>query len=71
MPAAAITTNDSVTMICPNLNCSRTITTPTANRGKTARCPYCNALFRVPKDPGPADAPRDGGPDRNAAAERK
>ncbi|MBW7905029.1 MAG: hypothetical protein LC135_06735 [Phycisphaerae bacterium] len=40
----------SVTMICPNLNCGRTVTTPSSNRGRTARCPYCNALFRVPQE---------------------
>lgn len=37
-----------VTMICPNLSCRRTVSAPASARGKTVRCAYCNAPFRVP-----------------------
>jgi hypothetical protein len=37
-----------VTVICPNLGCGRTVSAPTAARGKSVRCPHCNAAFRVP-----------------------
>lgn len=35
-------------MICPNLSCRRTVSAPASARGKTVRCAYCNAPFRVP-----------------------
>jgi len=56
-------TSQIITMICPNLNCGRTVTTSTCNRGRTARCPYCNALFRVPQQPPRPAAAQGGGAD--------
>lgn len=38
-------------MICPNLSCRRTLSAPRNTRGKLMRCAYCNAPFRVPRDP--------------------
>ncbi|MFQ5805807.1 MAG: hypothetical protein ACE5I3_05085 [Phycisphaerae bacterium] len=40
--------DNRVTMICPNLNCRRTLSAPASARGKIMRCAYCNAPFRVP-----------------------
>ena len=40
----------NVTMICPNLACSKTVVAPGAARGNTVRCPHCNTAFRVPGD---------------------
>lgn len=43
-----VTDQNLVTMICPNLGCGRTVSAPTSARGKSVRCPHCNAAFRVP-----------------------
>ena len=40
----------SVTMICPNLKCGRTVVAADAARGKVVRCGHCQALFLVPRD---------------------
>lgn len=45
----------SVTMICPNLKCGRTVVAPENARGKIVRCGHCEQVFRVPA--GPAAAP--------------
>lgn len=41
--------NKFVTVICPNLNCTKPNNVPIAARGKAMRCPYCNTAFRVPE----------------------
>jgi hypothetical protein len=43
-------------MICPNLNCRRTLSAPGTARGKIMRCAYCNAPFRVPESIAPESA---------------
>lgn len=40
---------DSVTMICPNLACQRTVCAPHSARGMVVRCAYCEVPFRVPQ----------------------
>ncbi len=45
---SAKTDTPVVTMICPNLACGHTVSTPESMRGTMVRCPYCNATFRVP-----------------------
>jgi hypothetical protein len=46
----------SVTMICPNLKCGRTVVAADAARGKVVRCGHCQALFLVPRETrGPAE----------------
>lgn len=39
----------SVTMICPNLKCGRTVVAPDNLRGKVVRCVHCETAFMVPK----------------------
>ena len=47
----------SVTMICPNLKCGRTVVAADAARGKVVRCGHCQALFLVPRETrNPVDA---------------
>ncbi len=41
----------SVTMICPNLKCGKTVVAPDSARGKVVRCAYCEAAFMVPAAP--------------------
>lgn len=38
----------SVTMICPNLSCGRTVVAPEASRGQVVRCVYCDRPLVVP-----------------------
>lgn len=53
----------SVTMICPNLRCGRTVVAADSARGKVVRCGHCQTLFMVPRDirstpaPSPTEAP--------------
>lgn len=47
-----ISGEETVTMICPNLACQRTIAAATSLRGTTVRCAYCNTPFRVPEGDG-------------------
>jgi DNA-directed RNA polymerase subunit RPC12/RpoP len=42
------TEKGSVTMICPSLECSRTVVVAAHLRGKNVRCPHCGTIFRVP-----------------------
>lgn len=52
------TDTTKITMMCPNLDCGRTVATSTAARGKVVRCPHCNVPFRVPTSgAAPAAAP--------------
>ena len=49
-----------VTMICPNLNCGRTVIASDGARGKVVRCAHCQQLFLVParenkREPGRGD----------------
>jgi hypothetical protein len=37
-----------ITLICPNLSCSRTIVVPDWTRGKVVRCAHCSQPFLVP-----------------------
>ncbi len=58
----------SVTMICPNLKCGRTVVAAEAARGKVVRCGHCHTLFLVPREtralrdatPPPAEPPSNG-----------
>lgn len=59
--SASIANDDSVTMICPNLDCQRTVCAPQSARGQVVRCAYCEAPFRVP-------AGKAAAPESNAAA---
>lgn len=53
--------NDSfVTVICPNLHCTKPNNVPISARGKAMRCPYCNTAFRVPEGAVPATPDNDG-----------
>jgi hypothetical protein len=38
----------NVTMICPNLQCGRTLVAADTARGKVVRCAHCQQLFMVP-----------------------
>ena len=37
-----------ITLICPNLNCGRTIVVQETARGQVVRCAHCSQLFLVP-----------------------
>lgn len=39
----------SVMMICPNLNCRRTVVVADTARGKVVRCSHCKQAFMVPE----------------------
>ncbi len=52
----------TVRIMCPNLNCRRVLAVPESARGKTVRCRNCATNIRVPM-PGQA-----GGPPAGAAA---
>lgn len=49
----------AVTLICPNLQCSKTMVTDDALRGKVVRCVHCQRPLMVPQrqDHGPAPQP--------------
>lgn len=42
-----------ITLICPNLECRRTVAVPEAARGTQFRCAFCNKPFKVPAAPPP------------------
>lgn len=42
--------SDSVTLICPNLACQRTVRAPNSARGTVVRCACCDTMFRVPEN---------------------
>jgi hypothetical protein len=46
----------SLTLICPNLSCGRTVVVPEDARGRTVRCPYCRKPFVVPDQVSPKPA---------------
>ncbi len=52
MPEAK-TDGARVTMICPNLACSKPVAAPVSMRGKVVRCAHCNTNFLVPRDSKP------------------
>lgn len=56
----------SITMICPNLKCGRTVIAPDTSRSKVVRCAHCQQLFMVPadrpKDRQPGPPPAEGQP---------
>ena len=58
----------SVTMICPNLKCRRTVVAPESARGKVVRCAHCQQLFLVPKK---AAAPAPPGQEQAAKAKEQ
>jgi LSD1 subclass zinc finger protein len=37
-------------MICPNLQCGRTVVAAEGARGKVVRCAHCQTLFLVPRE---------------------
>jgi len=41
-------TDAGLRIMCPTLTCRKILAVPTAARGKTVRCKYCNASIRVP-----------------------
>jgi len=55
---------DTVTVICPNLSCRRTLSAPASARGKVLRCGFCSVVFRVP-----ANQPVQSGPGGKAETE--
>lgn len=60
----------SVTMICPNLQCGRTVVTDDSARGKVVRCAYCQSLFVVPRDAQPTAEPAQPEPEARSGAKR-
>jgi DNA-directed RNA polymerase subunit RPC12/RpoP len=58
----------SVTMICPNLNCGRTVVAPESARGRVVRCSHCKQVFMVPQrraEPVPSPGPPQPAPPKN------
>lgn len=57
-----VSTEQTVRIMCPNLNCRRVLAVPESARGKTVRCRNCTTNIRVPmpgqvSSPPPAAAP--------------
>lgn len=49
----------SVTILCPNLNCGRTVVATESMRGKVVRCAHCNQPFVVPIQRAASEADND------------
>lgn len=48
----------AVTLICPNLQCSKTMVTDDALRGKVVRCVHCQRPLIVPQRQDQAQTPQ-------------
>lgn len=57
----------AVTLICPNLQCGKTMVADDAQRGKVVRCVHCQKALLVPGAPAaprPAPTPAGGKSDK-------
>ncbi|MFN0011272.1 MAG: hypothetical protein ACKVS8_06460 [Phycisphaerales bacterium] len=61
-----MTTEQTVRMMCPNLNCRRVLAVPESARGKTVRCRNCATNIKVPM-PGQVAGPAPAAPSAPAA----
>jgi LSD1 subclass zinc finger protein len=50
-------------MICPNLQCGRTVVAAEGARGKVVRCAHCQTLFLVPRESRPEEQPEEEKPE--------